>query len=87
MIIFKACTKLILNYQYVYEDYVGLEVLTAVIMKSSIFWNIAPCSPLKVNRHFGGTCRPACYLLHVGFLFGLFFDSEDRADMFLQNVG
>jgi hypothetical protein len=26
-------------------------------MKSSIFWDITPCSPLKVNRRFGGTCR------------------------------
>jgi hypothetical protein len=25
--------------------------------KSSLFWNITPYSPLKVNRHFGGTCR------------------------------
>jgi hypothetical protein len=28
--------------------YVGLEVLTAVIMKGSIFWGITPCSPVKV---------------------------------------
>jgi hypothetical protein len=33
------------------------EVLTAVIMKSTIFWDITPCSPLKVNRCLGGTCR------------------------------
>jgi hypothetical protein len=26
-------------------------------MKSSIFWDIMPCSPLKVNRRFGGNCR------------------------------
>jgi hypothetical protein len=26
-------------------------------MKSSIFWDITPCSPLNVNRHFGGTYR------------------------------
>jgi hypothetical protein len=26
-----------------------------VTKKSSIFWYITPCSPLKVNRHFGGT--------------------------------
>jgi hypothetical protein len=25
-------------------------------MKSTIFWDITPCSPLKVNRRFGGTC-------------------------------
>jgi hypothetical protein len=26
-------------------------------MKSSIFWNIMLCSPLKVNQRFGGTYR------------------------------
>jgi hypothetical protein len=34
---------------------VGFEVLTAVVMKNTIFWDITPCSPLKVNQHFGGT--------------------------------
>jgi hypothetical protein len=37
--------------------YVGFEVLTAVIMKSAIFWDITPCSPLSVNRCFRGTSR------------------------------
>jgi hypothetical protein len=23
---------------------------------SSVFWDIPPCSPLKFNQHFGGTC-------------------------------
>jgi hypothetical protein len=36
---------------------VGSEVLTPVVMKSSVFCNIMPCSPLKLNRHFGGTYR------------------------------
>jgi hypothetical protein len=36
--------------------YVGFEVLTTVIMKSSVFWDKMPCSPMKVNR-FGGTYR------------------------------
>jgi hypothetical protein len=27
-------------------------------MKSSVFWAIRPCNPLKVNRRFGGTCSP-----------------------------
>jgi hypothetical protein len=35
----------------------GSEVLTAVIMKSFVFWHITLCSPLKVNRLFGETCR------------------------------
>jgi hypothetical protein len=25
--------------------------------KNSVFWNITPCSLLKVSRRFGGTCR------------------------------
>jgi hypothetical protein len=37
--------------------HVGFEVLTAVIMKSTIFWDITPCSSLSVNRRFGGTYR------------------------------
>jgi hypothetical protein len=36
---------------------VGSEVLTAVIMKSTVFWDIMLCSPLKVNRRFGGKYR------------------------------
>jgi hypothetical protein len=36
---------------------VEFEVLTAVVMKSAIFWEIMLCSPLKVNRSFGGTYR------------------------------
>jgi hypothetical protein len=36
---------------------VGFQILTAVFMKSSIFWDITPCTPLKVNRRFGGTYR------------------------------
>jgi hypothetical protein len=35
----------------------GFEVITAVVMKSTIFCDITPCSPLKVNRRFGGTYR------------------------------
>jgi hypothetical protein len=79
--------------------YVGFEVLTAMIMKSSIFWNVTPSSPLKVNLHSGGTCHFhlqgrrisqarnqqsfACTCLHADFLLGLFFSSEGGGDMFL----
>jgi hypothetical protein len=38
---------------------VGFEVLTGVVMKSTIFWDITPCSPLKVNWRFGGTSPPS----------------------------
>jgi hypothetical protein len=37
--------------------YVGFEVLTAVVMKSSISWDITLCGILKVNRYFRRTCR------------------------------
>jgi hypothetical protein len=62
-------------------------------MKISIFWDVT-CSPLKVNRRFGGTFRlhfqqatSACYLLQAGLLLVLFFVPEDEGDMFIQNVG
>jgi hypothetical protein len=35
----------------------GFEVLTAVTMKSSIFWYITPCCSVKVNQRFGVTYR------------------------------
>jgi hypothetical protein len=35
--------------------YVWFEVLTAVVIKSLIFWDITPWSPLRVKEHFGGT--------------------------------
>jgi hypothetical protein len=35
-------------------NYVRLEVLTAVIMKSRIFWDTMPCSPLKASTRFAG---------------------------------
>jgi hypothetical protein len=61
--------------------FVGFEVLTAVIMKSSVLWDITLCRPLEVKL----SC--ACHLLHTGFLLGFFFDPEDGGDMFLRNVG
>jgi ABC-type uncharacterized transport system permease subunit len=51
---------------------VGSEVLTAVVMKNYIFWDIT---------------GSVCYLLHVGFLPGLGFEPKDGGDMFLRNVG
>jgi hypothetical protein len=37
--------------------HVQFGILTAVTMKSSVFWDITSCSPLKVHRRFGGICR------------------------------
>jgi hypothetical protein len=38
------------------SNVVGFEVLSAVFMNGSIFWAATPCSLLKVNRRFWGTC-------------------------------
>jgi hypothetical protein len=35
---------------------VGFEVLTEVVMKSSVFWVVTPCSPLKVRDIAEVTC-------------------------------
>jgi hypothetical protein len=34
---------------------VRFEVLTVAVMKNIVFWDITPCSSLKVNWRFGGT--------------------------------
>jgi hypothetical protein len=34
---------------------IGFEVLKVLVMKSSVFWDITPFSPLKIIRRFGGT--------------------------------
>jgi hypothetical protein len=44
-------------------SYVGFEVLTAVVMKSSAFWDIVSCSSLKVNQSFGGIPLTTCFML------------------------
>lgn len=32
----------------------GFEVLTVLVVKSSILWDVMPCTPVKVNQCFGG---------------------------------
>jgi hypothetical protein len=63
--------KILTSHSYVISGktamcYVGSEVLTAVVKKSSIFWDLTPCIALKVNREWY-----ACYLLHAGLLLDL----------------
>jgi hypothetical protein len=42
-----------------YIKFVWFDGLTAVVMKSSIFWDITQCSPLIIIRRFGGTSPPS----------------------------
>jgi hypothetical protein len=47
-----ACHVLLfslVHYYVIYKYYVGSEVLTAVVMKSTIFWDITLCSPLSTD--------------------------------------
>jgi hypothetical protein len=56
----KGCKSMIKQNKITIETtkkYLGFEVLLALVMKSTTFWDIAQCSPLKVNRRFGGTYR------------------------------
>jgi hypothetical protein len=79
------------------------EVLTAVVTKTSIFWNITQSYMLKVSEEhiasiFSVDCSllfscinpeflQACYVLQSNFLLGLFFDSECGDDIFVRNFG
>jgi hypothetical protein len=56
---------------------VGLEVLTAVVMKSSVSWDI-------VNRE--SQLSSACCARNVGFLLSLFYHPEYGGHMILRNV-
>jgi hypothetical protein len=51
---------------------------------SSIFWDMPPCSTLKVNGLFGGTCRRLFLSRDFKLLLGLFIELENKGNMFLE---
>jgi hypothetical protein len=53
---FRLCVKC-RRCEYKVRDEVGFEVHTAVVVKSTIFWDITLHSPLSINQRFGGTYR------------------------------
>jgi hypothetical protein len=79
------CTKL---HGQVVRTPVRFNVLTEVVMKFSMYWDITRCSRLKINRRFGRKYLQSstCYLLHAGLLLDSFFDTENGGDMILRNV-
>jgi hypothetical protein len=56
---------------------VEFEVLTSVVMKNTVFWDIMLCTPWQ---------NYACCLLSRWFLAQLVLCPEDRGGMFLQNI-
>jgi hypothetical protein len=52
--------------------YLAFEILTMVVMKSCVSWDIMPCSLLKINQHSGFLLTP---------------NPEDGGDVFLQKFG
>jgi hypothetical protein len=52
-------------------------------LKTSIFWYIAPCSLLKINRRFGGTDH---FQFPAGLLLGLLYNFEVGGEIFLRIV-
>jgi hypothetical protein len=61
---------------------VGFKLLTAVVMKSTVFWDTTSCSPLKSADRL---CLPPAFTMF--FLLGLFFYPEYGGGMFLRNIG
>jgi hypothetical protein len=49
-----------------------------VVMKSTIFWDITLCSPLKVNQSFRALLATCFY---SGIFLRLFFGPEDGGDV------
>jgi hypothetical protein len=60
-------------------------------MKSTIFWDIKPCRPLKDNQRFGGTYGPIFKVEKVEQETGVkaggrVFGPEGGGDMFFRTV-
>jgi hypothetical protein len=75
--------------------HVGFEVLTAMLMKNPVIWDVTLCSSLKDNQcfrgiyqnHLQGCIAVPATCFHAGVWHDLFFDREDAGCIFLQNVG
>jgi hypothetical protein len=62
------------------------------LMKSYLFYDTTPCSPLKVKRRFGGICCLHLQCRRISHArnkqsYGLILDPEDGGNMFIRNVG
>jgi hypothetical protein len=95
LILLDLSIQIALGEEYRLRNYAGFEVVAPVVMKITIFWNITPCSPLKVNL-----CSGAIRCLHLqarrrsharnqreSKWQAELFDPEDGGVVFLRNVG
>jgi hypothetical protein len=78
----------------------GFEILTLLVMRHYIFWDITTSISLKANLRFGGTFRLHFQVIRretrtqheAGIkqsscsLFGIFFDLSNGGNMFVRNV-
>jgi hypothetical protein len=58
-------------------------VLTAVVMKNSVCWDIKPYSSLEISRRFGGLCHLRLQVIRirqVATRLGLFFTLKMQAN-------
>jgi hypothetical protein len=78
-------------------------LLSADYLKTTIFWDVTPCSPLKVNRRFGGKylhlqglISRTGYQRESGWQTDTYFHAsillglfhpEERGDTSLRNIG
>jgi hypothetical protein len=64
------------------RELVGFEILTVVVMKGTIFWDMTQCSSVSTDvseGHIVSNFRVFCS--------AYFFGPEDGGDMSLRNVG
>jgi hypothetical protein len=61
--------------------FVGFEVLTVVVMKSTVFWDIKPCSPLKVNRLSPAVMLVSCSAYSSTLKMEMICSSETLVDL------
>jgi hypothetical protein len=75
---------------------IGYKILIAVVMKSSIFWDITPCRPVKADvleEHTASVFRLKIKpsnkpeLSRQQAKLGWIVKPEDGGDVFLRNVG
>jgi hypothetical protein len=57
-----------INVTQISNSYVGSEIVTAVVVKSSVFWDVALRCLFKIRHRYEGMSHRGCCLLHAGFL-------------------